>query len=377
MARRFRIRFRLFILSVALAGELPMAFLLAALLRPWVPEPRPIAFGLCALAFVPFFLRVQRGMGDQAESGWLRPLVFAFYAFWAASLCAGIYYLPFALLAWAFKLPGTWAVATALAIGTLLGLLGVTWWRMRPRFSRIDIPIPDLAPALDGYRIAQLTDLHVGAHTPPERLRAWVDRVNALDVDLVAVTGDLITSGDAYVHAAARELGRLRGRDGVGLCLGNHDYFTDAEAFVRALTAEGLDVLRNRGRVIGQGERRLYLAGVDDTWQRRHDVAQALADRPPELPSILLAHDPVLFPAAAALGATLVLSGHTHGGQVALPLWPRVFNAARLAYRYTAGLYRQDSSHLYVCRGAGTTGLPLRVGASAEIAILTLRRSPP
>jgi predicted MPP superfamily phosphohydrolase len=375
VARRFRIRFRLFVLSVALAGELPMAFLLAALLRPWVPEAQLVAFGICALAFLPFALRVQRGMGDQAESGWLRPLLFGFYAFWAASLCAGIYYLPLALLAWAFKLPAYWAVATALAIGTLLGLLGVTWWRMRPHFSRIDIPVPDLSPALDGYRIAQLTDLHVGAHTPPERLRAWVDRVNALDVDLVAVTGDLITSGDAYVSAAARELGRLRGRDGVGLCLGNHDYFTDAEAFVSALTAEGIEVLRNQGRVIGAGERRLYLAGVDDTWQRRHDVARALADRPPGLPAVLLAHDPVLFPAAAALGATLVLSGHTHGGQVALPLWPRVLNAARLAYRYTAGLYRQDSSYLYVCRGAGTTGLPLRVGAAAEIAILTLRRS--
>jgi predicted MPP superfamily phosphohydrolase len=203
-----------------------------------------------------------------------------------------------------------------------------------------------------------------------ERVTEWVKRVNKLDVDLVAVTGDLITSGDAHVAGVARALGGLRAREGVYACMGNHDYFTDGESLLHALERNGLTVLRNHGVALPRG---LFVSGVDDTWTRRDDVPRALAGRPPGAPTVLLAHDPNLFPLAVEHGVELTLSGHTHGGQLAVPGLSRRLNLARLITRFTAGLYQVGRSTLYVNRGAGTTGPPVRLGARAEIALLTLR----
>jgi predicted MPP superfamily phosphohydrolase len=132
-------------------------------------------------------------------------------------------------------------------------------------------------------------------------------------------------------------------------------------------------VLRNRGVTVARDGAHLYVGGVDDTWTRRDDVARAMSGRPPGAPAVLLAHDPDLFPAAAAAGADLVLSGHTHGGQFAVPGFARRWNLARLMTSFTTGLYRAGDSALYVNRGLGTTGPPIRLGARPEIAVLTLR----
>jgi predicted MPP superfamily phosphohydrolase len=134
-------------------------------------------------------------------------------------------------------------------------------------------------------------------------------------------------------------------------------------------------VLRNRGLELRRDGAAIYLAGVDDTWSHRHDLPRALAARPPGMPAVLLAHDPVLFPEAASQGVDLVLSGHTHGGQVAVPLLARKLNLARLITRFTSGLYKSGNSTLYVNRGLGTTGPPVRLAVAPEIAVLTLRRS--
>jgi predicted MPP superfamily phosphohydrolase len=189
------------------------------------------------------------------------------------------------------------------------------------------------------------------------------------------VTGDLIASGPAFVPVVAASLGKLRGRDGVYACMGNHDYFTDGEEMVRALERAGLDVLRNRGVEIRRGEELLYVAGVDDTWTHRNDVARALAERPSGTPAVLLAHDPALFPEAAAHRVDLTLSGHTHGGQIGVPFLTKRFNLARLMTEFTTGFYRDGSSILYVNRGLGATGLPVRVAVPPEIAVITLRRA--
>jgi predicted MPP superfamily phosphohydrolase len=208
-------------------------------------------------------------------------------------------------------------------------------------------------------------------------VRRWVDRLNALKPDLVAVTGDLITSGDAFIDEVADALAGLRARDGVFACMGNHDYFGDAPRLVEALSAGGLAVLRNAGCVIERAGARLFVAGVDDTWTGQADVARAVADRPPDAHTILLAHDPNLFPEAARLGVTLTLSGHTHGGQLAIPGLSRRFNLARIMTRFSSGLYRAGSSLLYVNRGSGTTGPPIRLGTRPEIALITLRCAEP
>jgi predicted MPP superfamily phosphohydrolase len=154
--------------------------------------------------------------------------------------------------------------------------------------------------------------------------------------------------------------------------MGNHDYFTDGEQFSRQLERHGLRLLRNDGFSLERAGARLYVAGVDDTWTHRHDLDRALRSRPPGTPVVLLAHDPALFPAAAARGIDLTLSGHTHGGQIASPVAPRRLNLARLVTPFTAGLYRIDRSVLYVNRGLGTTGPPIRLGARPEIALFTL-----
>jgi hypothetical protein len=131
-------------------------------------------------------------------------------------------------------------------------------------------------------------------------------------------------------------------------------------------------VLRNRGVVVERDGAQLYVAGVDDTWTKRNDVGRALADRPAGAPTVLLAHDPNLFPEAIERDVELTLSGHTHGGQLAFP-GVRRLSLARFITEFTAGLYRRGRSWLYVNRGAGTTGPPVRLGAPAELAVLTLR----
>ena len=369
-------RFRFVIVVLALLGELPFFFLARGLLEARVAHAAMIVAAMCAALTWPLVVRLRRGMADSAEQGWIAPFLVVFYAFWGASLTAGVAWPALRALTAAAGWAPQIASIAALAVGALEGALGVSWQRLHPRMRRHDVTIAGLPRALDGYTIAQLSDLHIGAHTPPERLAGWVDRVNQLDVDLIAVTGDLITSGPSFVAATARELGRLRARDGVALCMGNHDYFCDAEVLVAALEKEGIDVLRNRGKTVGAGDRRYFLCGVDDTWQRRDDPARAMAEHPPELTAIALAHDPKCFAPLARLGAGLVLSGHTHGGQIAVPLFARTLNVARIAYRHTAGLYRdrlEGRAQLFVSRGAGTTGPPLRIGAPAEIPILVLR----
>jgi predicted MPP superfamily phosphohydrolase len=132
-------------------------------------------------------------------------------------------------------------------------------------------------------------------------------------------------------------------------------------------------VLRNEGALLERGGAQVWLAAIDDTWTRRDDLALALKDKPEGLPTLLLAHDPNRFDQAADAGVELVLSGHTHGGQVAVPFVAKALNLARIAYKYSLGIYEKGRSTLYVHPGLGTTGPPIRLGAAPEVTILVLR----
>jgi uncharacterized protein len=326
-----------------------------------------ITFGFLATVF--------SGRGIWGSPGRLRLylVLWPFFVWWTLGLLFAVFAPLAFVVSVAVRAPLSvgWAAALfAAALGTLLAFFN------RPRLRQHDIPIAGLPAAFDGYRVAQISDLHCGPFADGARVDRWVAAVNRLEVDLVAVTGDLIASGATFVPVVAASLGKLRGRDGVFACMGNHDYFTDGEEMAQALEQAGLTVLRNRGVEVHRDGAALYVAGVDDTWTGRHDLDRALADRPPAAPALLLAHDPVLFPDAAKRAVDLTLSGHTHGGQLGVPFFAKRFNLARVITRFTTGLYQMGGATLYVNRGLGTTGLPIRLFVPPEIAVITLRRAP-
>jgi len=238
---------------------------------------------------------------------------------------------------------------------------------------RVEVPIENLDASLDGYRIVHLSDLHIGALTPKSWGERWVRAANRLGADLAVITGDMVTSGTAFHHDIASVVAGLRARDGTVVSMGNHDYFGgDGEPLMSLLREAGVRLLRNEGFVLRDA---LWVAGIDDTWTRRHNLGAALADRPDGMPTLLLSHDPDEFRSASRHGVDLVLSGHTHGGQVAFPLLARHVNLSRLSHQYHLGLYRRGKSTLYVHPGLGTTGPPIRLGVAPAIVEITLRRA--
>ncbi len=230
--------------------------------------------------------------------------------------------------------------------------------------EEIAIRLPRLPRALDGFTLVQVSDVHVGAFTGEPELRALEDVVRGARGDLVVLTGDLVDHDASDIPLAARWLSRLPARLGVAAIPGNHDHYAGMAAVMGAMRRAGVDVLVNRARVLDDG---LALVGVDDLWGRRYppgpgpDLALALRDAPPDAARVLLAHNPTFFDEAA--GVELQLSGHTHGGQIA---------PAGLLLRYSRGLYRDGARTLYVNRGFGIVGPPMRVGAPAEVTRIVL-----
>ncbi len=231
----------------------------------------------------------------------------------------------------------------------------------------------NLDPRLDGFTIAQLSDLHIGAFTPLWWGMRWVRAANDANADLVVVTGDMVTSGVRFHQDITELVGSLRAKLGTYAIMGNHDYFGEGEPLVTLLRGRGVHVLRNEGVVIEHEGALFFLAGMDDTWTKRANLELSLRERPDTMPCVLLAHDPVQFPEAVAKGVEVVLSGHTHGGQIAMPFLARIINASKLAHKFHVGVYRDGDSTLYVHPGLGTTGPPMRLGVAPEIALLRLR----
>ena len=236
-----------------------------------------------------------------------------------------------------------------------------------PGLRRVEVELRHAAPALDGFRIVQITDLHIGPILRRGFLASVVERVNALEPDLVAVTGDLV---DGSVEALAPEiepLRELRSRHGSFYVTGNHERYAGHGAWIREISARGVRVLRGERVRLEHGASALELAGVDDAAPPA-DLEKALSGRDPELPLVLLAHEPSLFRAASRLGVDLQLSGHTHGGQI----WPFRY-LVRLTTPWVSGLYRSGAAQIYVSRGTGFWGPPMRLFAPAEITEITLR----
>ncbi len=244
----------------------------------------------------------------------------------------------------------------------------------RTRVVDVTVPLRRLPKALDGFVIVQMTDVHVGPTIAKPFIDGLVERVNALDADLVAITGDLVDGTVASIGHAVAPLRGLRSRHGTFFVTGNHEYYSGATAWVEALSSMNMRVLRNERVVIERDGASFDLAGVDD-WKAAGlapghgaDLARALDgyDRSREL--VLLAHQPRQAGEAERAGVGLQLSGHTHGGQ----LWPFGY-VVRLQHRFVAGLERVGDFFIYVSRGTGYWGPPMRLGSPAEITRITLR----
>jgi uncharacterized protein len=243
------------------------------------------------------------------------------------------------------------------------GGLGVTAQR---------IWLSDLPEGFRGFRILQLSDIHHSLFVPLDHVASVVELSNRLKPDLIALTGDFVTYSRSSIEPVAEILGGLRARAGVVAVLGNHDFRVGADAVERALRRQHIQVLRNRHRSLRRHGSTLYLAGVDD-YGYGADLGQAMCGIPEDAPTILLAHNPRLVTAAACRGVGLVLSGHTHGGQVNLPLLGTVYGRSPEQMRFKMGWDRLGMTQIYVSRGIGTIVLPLRWRCPAEVPLLELQ----
>ena len=226
---------------------------------------------------------------------------------------------------------------------------------------------------MDGLRIVQLTDIHHSPFTGREQVERAVEMANSLQPDIIALTGDYVSHEREYAAPCAEMMGRLRARYGVYAVLGNHDHWTDAALVTDLFRAEGIRVLVNEGMRFEYNGASFWLAGVDDTMVGLEDLPLALAGSRPDEMKLLLAHNPVVLRRAARAGVDFVLSGHTHGGQVA---WRSERSASgRVRRRLLRGLGRQGETQIYVSRGLGTVVLPVRYGCPPEVSLLQLRCS--
>jgi hypothetical protein len=371
-------------LAIGVFLALALAFLAAThgylalrlVVGPGWPEPAR-SLGLAAIALLGASLVVQ----PIAERTLRRP--FARFVAWPASLWMGAaFWLLLLLLAsdallWLAGIPrqsvAAWRAALVLAATGAAIAAGLRSGLSPPALRREEFAIEGWPSALDGFRIAQISDIHIGPILDRRFAVELTRRVNALAPDLVAVTGDLVDGSARLLAEEVAPFRDLRGRFGVFFVTGNHDHYSNAESWVGVVRELGIRVLRNERVEIGAPGASFDLVGVDDHHAHlagggREDLEAALAGRDPERAAVLLAHDPATFTRARSAGIDLQLSGHTHGGQI----WPfRWF--VRLATRYVSGRHRDGRAQLYVSCGTGFWGPPMRLFAPAEITEITLR----
>jgi predicted MPP superfamily phosphohydrolase len=384
----------LLLLPVALAA---LAFLAAAhvyigrrlLLESGLPEPWRSG-GLVLLALLGASLLLQPVVERRVRPPWSRLVA------WPASLWMGLAFLllwmlPLSdLVLWlgagsalaAPPVPGVAAAAplraaAVLALALLAGAAGLRSALSPPRLVRLEIALARWPRALDGFRIVQISDLHLGPILGGRFAERLVERVQALSPDLVAVTGDLVDGGVAQVGEEVEPLARLAAPHGVYFVTGNHDHLSGAGPWSERVRQLGMRVLRNERVEVRAHGAVFDVVGVDDHrgdllgGEGGEDLDAALAGRDPERPALLLAHDPSTFRRACRLGIDLQLSGHTHGGQI----WPFGW-LVRLVIPFVAGRYRRHGAELYVSRGTGFWGPPMRLRAPAELTEIVLRAGP-
>ncbi len=242
-----------------------------------------------------------------------------------------------------------------------------------PQVRELTMPVFDLHPDLEGLRLVQISDIHLSPFFSREELRRVIDQANSLSADLALVTGDLISSSSDPLDQAIAELRRLRARAGIYGCLGNHEILAGVEALTATLGRQnGIRFLRSEAEVLHFGKAKLNVAGVDYQRINRPYLVGAQELLRPDTTNLLLSHSPDVFPVAAKQGWDVTLSGHTHGGQVQFEYVHPKMNPARFSTPFVYGQFRQGRSSMFVTSGLGTIGIPARLGAKPEIALIRL-----
>ncbi len=271
-----------------------------------------------------------------------------------------------------FKTSLNLGAASVTAVGTTWGFYQA---RRLPDVVDVTVPVADLPPELEGFRIVQLSDMHVGPTIRRPLVEHVVERVNELDADMVAITGDLIEGKVSHIWHDLEPIVDLKSRHGTYYCTGNHEYYWEAKPWCEALEKHGINVLNNAHRLIEHDGGRLLVAGCTDItagqFEPDHtsDPAKAKEGAPDHDFSVILAHQPGSIHAAAEAEFGLQLSGHTHGGQ----FWPGNLLVG-FFHPYAVGLHREDKTWIYISRGTGYWGPPMRLKAPSEITRVTLMR---
>ncbi len=350
-----------------------------AMAHPWLSWGAAVLF---------FFLQLLGPFGDRLwfpalkRKGWVRLVFWAdwlsYFAFGAMSIMVA-YGLAFDIggFVWQMAAPppdmaafDRWVLglyAGSVALTLAVGVLRVC----SPVVERVDIPLHNLPPAFDGFTIAQISDLHVGPTIKRPYVQKVVDAVNALNPDIIALTGDFIDGTVEDLADDVAPLMDLRARDGKFFVTGNHECSWNPESWTAEFRRLGTRVLENEHEAIKRGDSTIYIAGVNDYASGDMDIAKAVRGLQPDDAIILLSHQPASYSKAEAAGVDLQLSGHSHAGQY----FPFTL-IIRFFQRYYKGLNRHGKMWIYVSRGTGYWGPPLRAGAPAEITLLTLRKNP-
>ncbi len=347
-------------------------------LLPWLPLPAQVIGVLVLLMscllipMVPRFWRTNHPL-----LSWMSTLSMGFFS-WLMVLTIlrdvglGLY----ALLVGTVPEMMTRASAVGVAgLSIVITLMGLVFARRTAQVVDVEVLLPELPAKLDGFTIVQLSDIHVGPTIKGNYLAAIVQRVNGLNADMVAITGDLVDGSVPELSAHTAPLADLITRHGTFFVTGNHEYYSGAESWIIELRRLGVTVLLNEHVVLSHEGESVTVAGVTDYSghlfhpDHRSDPIAAIAGAPADSPKLLLAHQPRSAQAAADAGFDLQLSGHTHGGQ----FWPWN-HLVRLQQPFTAGLKQLDALWVYTSRGTGYWGPPMRFGAPSEITRVRLKR---
>ncbi|HEX6096608.1 MAG TPA: metallophosphoesterase [Thermoanaerobaculia bacterium] len=373
--------------EIALASQTRFALMTAVWLSLFAYAGRPVLAGAAAAGLAPaagwtlllvaaLLPALPWFLGSRSSIHWTGYATLAVFSTllvltFVGDVLRGAYTLArWVLSAQTWPVPDPRAVSLAI-LGTAgaLSLVGLVQARC-PRVRKVEVPVEGLPEELEGYRIVQWSDVHVGPTIRRPFVQSLVERTNALNADAVVITGDFVDGPMDALRDEVQPIRELRPRDGVFYVTGNHEYYWAAGEWIPLLQSLGLDFLKNEHRVIERGRAKLVMAGVTDPVGRnthRQDPDGALAGAPEDAVKVLLSHRPQTAEAASRLGVDLQLSGHTHGGQ----FFP--FNLVIHKFQPIAkGLHRVGRTWLYVNRGTGYWGPPSRLAVGGEITVVSL-----